>query len=182
MWSSPAIVTAPAAEPLTLAAVKEFVRIDADIDSFDTELSALIAGVREDVERLASIRLVNQTVKLAAASFADLLHLPIGPVRSVDAITYTALDGTEATVDAAAYVLFGADLEQGVRPATGVTWPKPANLPDAIEIQLQVGYGADGTAVPPAVRVAMLRAIRARFDDRPFDLEPALANHRIWLA
>lgn len=182
MWSSPAIVTAPAAEPLTLAAVKEFVRIDADIDGFDTELSALMAGVREDVERLASIRLINQTVKLAAASFADLVHLPIGPVRGIDAITYTALDGTEATVDPAAYVLFGAELEQGVRPASGIAWPESAKLPDAIEIQLQVGYGADGTAVPPAVRVAMLRAVRARFDDRPFDLEPALVNHRIWLS
>lgn len=182
MWSSPVTVVAPAAEPLALAAVKEFVRVDADLTSFDTELSALIAGVREDVERLASIRLINQTVKLAAASFADLVHLPIGPVRGVDSITYTAPDGTEATADPAAYVLFGAEFEHGVRPASGCSWPEAAKLPDAIEIQLQVGYGVDGTAVPPAIHVAMLRAVRARFDDRPFDIEGALTNHRIWLS
>lgn len=181
MWYSPATVVAPAIEPVTLAAAKEFLRIDADDTSFDTALTGFIAGVREDVERITSTRLITQTVRLQADSFADLQRLPIGPVQSIVALTFVDSSGESQALNAADVELFGTGLDAGLRPVANATWPPGAIRAGSVVIEAVTGYGELAADIPPSIYVAMLRAVRGLVDDKPIALEPLLWNHRIWL-
>lgn len=182
MWAPAITIDAPAAEPLELAAVKEFLRIDADDTTFDTELIGYIAGVRDDAEAISGTRLITQTVELRADSFADLLRLPIGPVQSVTGFTYLDAAGVEQTLVAGAdFELFGAVLQQGLRPVFGATWPAGAMRASSIVIDAVVGYGPTGADLPQSLYIALLRAVRGLRDDKPISLEHLLNNHRIWL-
>jgi uncharacterized phiE125 gp8 family phage protein len=182
MWSPAVTTVAPAAEPLLLPAVKEFLRVDADDTTFDTELGGYIAGARADAEAITGTRLITQCVELRADCFADLLHLPIGPVQSISSFTYLDAAGVVQTlVEDTDFELFGAGLEQGLRPMFGGTWPAGAIRASSIVVTVAVGYGAAGTALPQDLYVALLRAVRGLFDGKPLDLAPLLANHRIWI-
>lgn len=181
MWAPPVTTVAPAAEPVLLPAAKEFCRLDAADTTFDTELNGYIAAVRDDVERTSGTRLITQTVQLKADCFADLPCLPIGPVQSVSSLKYVDTDGVEQTIAGEDYELFGAGLEQGLRPVFNGTWPAGAIRAKSITVVAVVGYGSAGTALPQALYVALLRAVRGLFDGQPVDLAPLLANYRIWL-
>lgn len=181
MWASPITVAAPAVEPVDLASAKEFLRIDADDTSFDVELASTIAGVRSEIERISSTRLITQTVELIADSFADLAHLPIGPAQSIVSIEYQDAVGAPQAIAPADVELTGACLEQGMCPVAGKTWPSGAVRARSIRITIAVGYGDDRAAVPEDLIITLLRGIRAMFDDYAIDLAPMLTNHRIWL-
>jgi len=182
MWASAVTVAGPEAEPVSLEAAKEFLRIDADDDSFDAELTMTIAGVRDDVERITSTRLITQTVQLAADEFADLLQLPIGPVQEVVSIAYDDLAGAEHVLAPARYELVGAGLVRGVRCTVGNDWPNDLRrATGTIRVTLKVGHGDGAEDLPQSLYVAMLRAVKAEFEGTPIALAAMLDNHRIWL-
>jgi uncharacterized phiE125 gp8 family phage protein len=182
MWSAPVTTVPPAAEPLLLPAVKEFLRIDADDATFDTELGGYLLSVRDDAEAISATRLITQTVELRADCFADLLHLPIGPVQSIASLTYIDGAGDEQILDPETdFELFGAGLETGLRPVFGSTWPAGAMRASSIVVTAVLGYGDAAADLPQAVYVALLRSVRGLFDDKGVDLASLLANHRIWL-
>jgi uncharacterized phiE125 gp8 family phage protein len=175
MWQSPVVIAAPTAGPLSLAAAKEFLRLDADDTAFDGEVTVHLTGACQRIEQATGTRLMTQVVSLGAGSFADLARLPIGPVQSVDSITYVDPAGAEQELAEDAYELFGAELECGIRPTFGRAWPIAANRPGAITVEATLGYAS----LPPAIRVALLLTVRALFDDRSADVEAWLVNHRI---
>lgn len=179
MWAKPVTVTPPAAEPITLAQAKQFLRIDLDDDGFDTEVALLITGSRDDIESTTSTRLVEQTVDVQAETFVDLSRLPIGPVTELVSVTYQDRAGDEIELPVDSIELFGAGLEMGVRPIAGGRWPTKTT--GVVTVRLVVGYGADNLPIPSAVMTGLLLQIRALFDDATFDLERWLVNDRIWL-
>lgn len=181
MWTPAVTITPPTAEPITLAAAKEFLRLDAEDDGFDSEVDEYIADVRDEAERISSTRLISQTVEVGCSCFADLASLPIGPVASVTSVKYLDTAGVEQTLSGSAYELFGAGLAKGVRLTVGSSWPALRPCVGAVRVRLAVGYGAGGSDLPPTVRVALLRALRGRFDDKSVDLGLLLTNDRIWL-
>lgn len=177
MWLSAIVVEAPAATAVSRAQVKEFLRLDADDTGFDTEVDGWIAGVIDTAEAITGTRLVTQTVRLQADSFADLARLPIGPVQSIESIAYRDAAGAEQILAADRYELIGAGLESGIRPVAGSAWP----VGSGVTVTAKVGYGDAPADLPPAITIALLRAIRGHFDDKYVDLPGMLVNHRIWL-
>jgi uncharacterized phiE125 gp8 family phage protein len=177
VWQSPVIVTAPAAEPISLAQAKQYLRLDEEETGFDAELEVQIAGARGRVESVTNTRLVNQVVELRASSFADLDRLPIGPVAGVIDLAYTDPAGEEQSLGPDDVVLDGAGLEMALRPLAG-RWPSKSAQ---VTVRVTVGYGADGAALPPAIRIALLQQVRELFDGTPADLETWIVNDRIWL-
>jgi uncharacterized phiE125 gp8 family phage protein len=178
MWSAPVVVTPPVAEPLALAAAKEFARVDGS--AFDTEISSYIAGARDSIEAMTSTRLITQAVEVRADSFADLDRLPVGPVQAVSEIRYLDSAGAEQLLDQATYELVGSDLDCGIRPSVGANWPSAAVREGAIAVQLTVGYGDDAAALPGDLNLALLYTVRGLFDDKPVDVERWLVNRRIY--
>lgn len=192
MWSAPTLVTPPASPPIALAAVKEFVRIDADTDDFDTQLEDFAATAVEQIEAECNIRLAPQTVALLADEWADLSLLPIGPATSIESIHYLDGDGAEQLLDPGSYEMAGAGLAVGIRPSFGAAWPNYVRpVAGAIRVTAIVGY----PELPRPVHAAALYFTGDLFAFRETSVvgtaagkipmsatvERFLVNHRIWL-
>lgn len=189
MWASPITLTPPAAEPVTLAEAKEFIVVEDS--AADTLISSFIAAARAHVEAVTGTRLVEQVLELRASCFADLERLPIGPVIDVAAIKYDDMDGVEQTLEVEAYELFGAGLEQGIRPVFGGAWPVATYRKGAVRVTVTVGY----ETLPEPLWLAMLLMAGDMFAHRestasggasmaiaiPTRVENLLTNYRIWL-
>jgi uncharacterized phiE125 gp8 family phage protein len=180
MWLSPVIVTPPAAEPVTLDQAKQFLRVDEADTDFDIEIGLQIAGARGHVEGVTSTLLIKQTVEIHADDFDDLALFKVGPISSVDEVSYLDRNGIVQTVPAESYELVGAALERGLSPVSGGSWPRSASA-GAVTVRATVGYGDDGDAIPQAVRLAILLKLRALFEDGSADIDYLLVNDRIWL-
>lgn len=179
-WSSPAPVTGPEGEPVTLDQAKEFLAIDASEDGFDVLITGLIASAREGIETECSIRMVEQSVRVRCDAWSDLFHLPIGPVTAVEYLKFEDLSGVTQLVDTQTYELFGEDLEKGIRPAVRQQWPSGLRaVSGAIELQLTVGY----EVLPKRLWTAVLQLVAAMFEQREGDPAPPmphLINYRVY--
>lgn len=184
MWLPPLTTVAPVGAALPLEAMKEFLSIDADIDIHDGTLEALAEGIAGEVEAITGTRLLTQTVLLRASGFADLERLPIGPVQEVTSIDYVAATGLPVAVPSSVWELKASGLVASVALKPGQAWPvlglwQPVE--DAVRITATVGHGPSSASIPRPLFVAMLRGVRAAFDDKPFDLASTLTNYRVWL-
>lgn len=182
MWLSPVTITAPEAEPVDLAKAKQYLRIDAGDDSFDDEVESFIAASRAEIEQICNTRMITQDVLLVASGFADLQHLPIGPVQDVVTVHYIDADGEEQLLAAENYELVVGVLDAQIIKVSGFVWPVIADRPDAVRVTATVGYGDAGTALPRDLYFVILQAVRAKFDGREIAIEHMLVNHRIWLS
>jgi uncharacterized phiE125 gp8 family phage protein len=162
-------------EPIELDAAKRFLRIDGTTQDDDVRL--LISAARRDLEQTTGQRLIEQTVRFHADSFADLAHLPIGPVTAIVDISYR--HGAEATsVDLDTVYLTGLGLERGIDVVPGHALSLRNRGP--IVVDLRVGYGPAASSVPANLRHALLAMIRGKFDDRAVEIEPLIVNDRIY--
>ena len=171
MLSSPVLVTAPQSAVIALDRAKSFLRIDEAAQ--DAEIELMAAAAAEQVENITGQRLLAQRVSLTADRFDDLVALPIGPVRAV-----VSLSADGIALDAATYRLFGPPPQSGIVAVD--RWPRDPMKPRQIELVLDVGY-ADASAVPPALQMACLAALRGLYEDMAVDLAPLVDAHRIWL-
>ena len=100
-------MTPPASEPLSLAEVKTFLRIDGSAD--DSILTTLIASARIMAEELTGKSLITQSWKLAyddaVPACVKLIYLPLQAISSVvainDAEESTTINSTQYQVNAA---------------------------------------------------------------------------------
>lgn len=192
MWSAPILITPPAAEPLALDAVKEFLSIELDETLHDAQLTRFIAAARAQAEAVTGTRFVPQILQSAASEWRDLMRLPIGPVTAVTEIEWDDTSGAAQTLPQGDYELTGAGLQRGVRSVVGKAWPSGLRrADDVIRVTMAVGYDA----VPDPLQTAMLIMIADLFAQREsfvvgtvaarvqssMQVESLLVNHRIWL-
>lgn len=182
MWLPAVTVTPPQAEPVTLAAAKQYLRIDVADDSFDDEIATFIAASRAEIEAICGTRLITQQVLLKAESFYDFDHLPIGPVQSIDSVEYLDSEGAEQLLPDTDYELIAGVLNCQIVPIARSIWPVLADRPDAVRVTATVGYGDAGTDLPRDLYFVVLRSIRAKFDGSELAIENMLVNHRIWMS
>jgi len=151
-------VTQPAEEPVTLEEAKIHLRVDATDE--DALISSLIVSAREHVEGFQGRSLVTQTWRLSLDRFprGRVIRLPRPPLQSVTSITYIDPDGNQQMLAPGAYDV-DADSEPGrvvLKDSAG--WPDTADMPSAVLITYEAGYGS-ARAVPQAVKQAMLLLI-----------------------
>jgi uncharacterized phiE125 gp8 family phage protein len=170
------LITAPTAEPLTLAEVKAHCAIDSD--DFDTILTGCVAGVRAHLEKTLGRALVTQTWELRLPNFpafGDAIELPRPPLQSVTSVSYVDTFGETATLATAAYQVYGVGGDQpgAIAPAYGLSWPEVRRLPEAVTIRFTAGYPGDGASpedlaanVPPDIKAAMLAMVADLFANR----------------
>lgn len=172
------IVTAPAAEPVTLAELKTHLRITDSAD--DTYLTAIIVEARAEIEASSGLTLINQTWRMALDQWPSMsgewwdgvrdghinmltgtpseLRLPRFPLSSITSVTVYAEDGTGTAVTVAS--TFDIDTMQYPGRLTlkrGATWPIALRASNAIVIDYVAGFGATAADVPAPLR----RAVRA---------------------
>lgn len=169
------LLTAPAAEPVSLAETKLFLRLEHDDE--DALVAELILSAREKVEKLTRRVLVAQRWRLDAVVPADRRAIMLGPrpVREVEAVRALKPDGTAETLDADDWRFdwAGERLEILGQVQSG----------RRIEIDLAVGYGGP-EEVPGSLRLAVKRLVadayerRSGADGPPVDVSDLVSLYR----
>ena len=145
-----ALVTPPALEPLSLAQVKDHLRVTHDAE--DALLADLLRAARLHVEFAARSRLLTQVWRVYADHVPpEGLALPVGPVQAVEVVTVFDADGTPTVLAASAY-----SLARGAEPACLVIDVPPAAAANGVEIDLRCGFGDLGVDVPDTLKRAIL--------------------------
>ncbi len=147
---TPEPVTAPVAEPVSLAELKLHCRVDVDDD--DEYVRALGVAARQYFENALDRQLVTATWKIRLPRFyAWQIELPYPPLRSVVSISYKDLANATQTVNASTYDVVTWATPGYVQPKITAIWPPTAIDPGAVTITFSAGYGA-ATAVPELVK------------------------------
>lgn len=146
------LVTAPAAEPVSLADVKLHLRVDT------TAENDLIAGLnttaRQYAEAFTQRAIPQQTWdwKLDAFPCGSEFYLPKAPCISVTSISYVDTNGDSQTL---ATTVYDTDLPTGPHARAGriflkygQSWPQTRDIPNAVTVRFVAGYS--GTAVTVA--------------------------------
>lgn len=161
----PILVAEPAVEPIALADMKRYLRIDGDDE--DEVVATLVAAGRLTVERATRLALVEQTwrVRLAAWPHGRAVRLPVFPVLSVEAVRVHAMSGGPTSL---APDLYRLDLScDPARLLVDAAAPESGR--DGIEIDVLCGFGATGAAVPEPLRLAIRRLVAWWFEHRGDD-------------
>lgn len=162
------LLSAPAAEPVTLADLKRHLEIDdAASDDF---LTPLIVVARAAIERLTGQLMITQSwrISLDAVPEDGLVRLPVAPVQTVSAVRVFDGLGGSLTWPGSAYTL---DLVgEPARLLFHGSLPLPGRRLNGIEIDLVAGYGASAAAVP-ADLVQAVKLIAAHWYARRGDMD-----------
>jgi len=160
------LIEPPAVEPVSLAEVKEHLRVDGPEE--EPLIVALITTARLTIEHLAGLALITQRWAVLLDSWPELpaIELPVAPVASIDALRVYDEAGSASLVEAEQYF---ADLAS--RPARLVrrdacAWPAPGRVANGIEIELTAGFGAMPLDVPETLRWAILMLVGHWFENR----------------
>lgn len=133
------VVTKPSASPVTLAEVKQRLRIDtADEDGL---LARYIQGAIARIDGPAGIgyALSEQTWRLSLDHFPSVIKLPGAPVQSVTSVKYIDAAGTEQTMAPADYRVDVAGEPARITPVFGGSWPSPRDVTGAVTVDYVLG-------------------------------------------
>lgn len=165
--SNPALVTAPAIEPIHLEEAKAHLRVDHTAD--DALIAALIRTAREQVETYTGRTLITTTFDYSLPAFpaCGFIDLPNPPLQAVTSITYTDAASTATVWDSSNYLVSTRGVRGRIVPAYGVSWPAFTARPvDAVAVRYVAGYGAGAGDVPEGMRQAMLLLIGHFYENR----------------
>jgi uncharacterized phiE125 gp8 family phage protein len=146
------LLTPPSVEPWTIAEAKAFLRVEHGDD--DTIIAALIAAARGHVEALTRRALLTQSWRFVLDAWPanGRIDLRMGPLRGVIAARVYDTANNASTIDVETFVVdTAADL------IASPCWalPAPGRATAGIELDLQLGYGANAADVPEALRHAV---------------------------
>lgn len=164
------LITAPTAEPLTLAEAKEHLRIDADITVDDNYISTvLIPAAREYCEGFQNRAYIAQTWELWLDAWPDKDYIKIlrPPLQSITSVKYYGTDNTEYTMATADYFVDTKSEPGRLVLAYGKSWPSTTLRPtNGVCITFKAGYGDAASTVPKAVGQAMRLLLGYWFENR----------------
>lgn len=163
------VTTPPAALAVDLTACKQWLRVDHDDD--DTLITDLIKSATEAVQYETRRQLISCTRQLALKTWEAVIQLPYSPLASVTSVQYRReSDGQWTTWDAANYEV-NTNIKPGQIRLTASLWPElyeddGEELPEAVRITYVSGYGADYTAVPSDLRIAIYARVSTLYTHR----------------
>lgn len=168
------VVVPPSVEPVTLAEVKLYLRVEHDDD--DVLITELIRTAREQVEAYTCRSLITQTLELRLEGYQDdtfatqlrrgELRLPRPPVRSIVSFQYVDPSGMLLAMPPTTYET-AFDQEPAVmRAVHGSYWPTLGYTYGTVQVRYVAGYGANGSAVPSSLRLAIMFLLSHYYENR----------------
>ncbi|MDB5624203.1 MAG: hypothetical protein JWR73_5 [Tardiphaga sp.] len=157
------LLSPPAIEPWTLSEAKNFLRV-AHADD-DAVITSLIAAARGQIEAQTRCGLIAQTWRIARDHWPEdgRVALRIGPPRNVVAARVFDAAGNARVVDAGRFVL---DKAAGVIAAPPWSLPQPGRAVAGIELDVEIGFGANAASVPQLLRHAVRSLVAHWYDNR----------------
>lgn len=166
------LVTAPEAEPLTIADVEAQIQYALPADQYEL-VKGYISAVRQKAETVLRRALVTQTWDLVIDAFPvptsrnqfAAVEIPLPPLQSVDSVQYLDVSGQLVTLADTEYTV-DADATPGrILPAYGKAWPFTLDYPGAVRVRFTAGYGA-AADVPQCIRSWMLLNVASLYENR----------------
>ncbi len=157
------LLAAPAVEPVSLADMKAFLRVETGDD--DDIITALIAGSRIHVEAQTRRALVTQSWRLSRDSWPEdgrLTVLP-APLQTLTAARVYDVDGTANEIDTEAFVPDPGASALAFAPRA---LPMPGRRAAGIELDVVVGYGDNASDVPEPLRQAIRLLVAHWYENR----------------
>jgi uncharacterized phiE125 gp8 family phage protein len=150
------LLTPPAGEPVSLADMKAFLRVEHDAD--DEVIAALIASARLHIETQTRRALLTQTWRLTRDVWPSGGVLPLLPVPliEVEAVRVFRADGGADGLDPQIFALdkASAPARLGFTPGS---LPAPGRALAGIEFDIVAGYGDEPDDIPaPLVQAVQL--------------------------
>ena len=159
--------TLPVSGPVSLARIKEHLRVSGDDD--DSLLAGYLLAALRYVEDCTGISVLSATYRQRLDRFAGAsgpILLLRSPATSVTSIAYTDADGNAATMDTADVTLEGDALPSRVFPNAGESWPSNVSVRGgAVAITFVAGY-ANGDAVPRHLLQAVYLLVGHWYENR----------------
>ncbi|TAK49744.1 MAG: hypothetical protein EPO23_00475 [Xanthobacteraceae bacterium] len=157
------LLTAPAAEPLSLDDARRYLRVEHDDD--DATIAALIAAARNHVEALTRRVLITQTWRFVRDDWPGdgRIRLRMGPLRGLSAARLIDAQGTAAALDAG---LFVADRASNTLTASPWALPVPGRATAGIELDIALGFGPAPEDVPDMLRHAIRMLVAHWYENR----------------
>ena len=162
------VVTPPASEPLTLAEVKEFLRVDHSDD--DATLAIFITAARQLCESYTRLALMPTTFEeyfddfpQYSGTYKDEIRLSRSPVSAVTYVKY--IDGNETTITASAADYKTDLISQPARISPDNGWFGTYETINAVFIRYVAGY-ANAASVPAPLKHGMLLVIGDMYENR----------------
>lgn len=174
------LIAPPAAEPVSLAEARAWLRVDTNDE--DAVVASLISAARMLVESATRRALVTQGWRVTLDAWpagrgygswsvlatgpntaASEIAIPLAPVQSVSAVRVYDAAGEPQTLGPTTYRLVGAPERARILFATQP--PLPGAKAAGVEIDLIAGYG-DPPDTPAALRHAILALVSWWFDNR----------------
>ncbi len=160
------LTAGPAAEPVTLAEAKAFLRVDDDDE--DSFISTLITAARLHTESVSGRAMITQSWRVILDDWPPdrALVLPVAPIKSLTAIRAYDDDGVANELALAEF-----QFETGTAPARVFVPAIIGGMPvtrgrDAIELDYVAGYGDAPEDVPQDLRHAVLTLVGYWFEHR----------------
>ena len=160
---NPILIAGPAVEPVALAEMRAFLRLD---DTAEDELvAALIRTARECVEAKSGRRLIAQTWRIALDTWPGdrVVELPLSPLMAVESVRVFEADGAPITLAVSQYRVDASSDPACVVIDAAASVPAQ---PQGIEIEFRVGYGVAADAVPQPLRHAVRMLAAHWFENR----------------
>lgn len=146
------LITAPAAEPISVAELKTHARITHSAE--DAALAIFIAAARQMCEGKMKRAIINQTWAQTLDEFPSggapvklLMYRP----ASITSVGYTDAAGDSQTLAGSDYTLVADSMPALLHP-TADYWPDTEDSPNAATITYVVGFGASSASVPDDIR------------------------------
>ncbi len=139
-------ITDAESEAVTLTEVKNQLRIGSGSEN-DQSFNLFIAAIRHKTETFLGKTLITSKWSYKIDKFCGDLILPMGPVQSVESITYIDTNGDEQTFDD-----YQFDRAGRLKPSYGFSWPDTREQFDAVTID----YTAGESEAKPDIKLAML--------------------------
>lgn len=165
------VTTAPTSEPITIDEVKEYLKLESDFTDEDNLINSLIIAARIFVENRTGKSLIKQvrTQYMDEFGYCDAVNILYGPLLDVSGTTirsvkYYDTNDTLQTMSASDYWIDStSDIP---RVVVKNSWPSLKSRPNAVQIEFNAGYGADGDSIPADIKNAMWLYIAHFYENR----------------
>jgi uncharacterized phiE125 gp8 family phage protein len=160
-----ALTNGPAEEPISVPEAKAHLRLDGTAE--DILVASLIVTSRLHIEAALGLALIAQEWRMSLDRWPEggEVRFSLRPVRSIDAVTVRAADGTPSLVPADSYLLDGDASVPRLVPRNG-NWPPPGFATTGIEIEFTAGLAEEAANVPQPIRHALLLLVAHWYEHR----------------
>jgi uncharacterized phiE125 gp8 family phage protein len=148
----------PTDEPIELEDVKAQARVDDDLTDEDFLITQYITAVRMAFETETGRQLIRATYAWRLDCFPPCAFLPLPkpPLLVLGDVLYVDLAGETQTWDSTNYLVDTYATPGRLVLAPGAAWPSTQDIPNAVTICFEAGYGETAEDVPMPIRQCLL--------------------------